>query len=122
MALRVTAGRKRRSPKPKANPRSPSRKKTPPAKRSPAASKAKGERVMASAGSSTGLKGLDLGTSRIVLATLSGEKVKFVPQLNAFVDIPYSKMTERMLSNENILHRIEGRHIYAYGNRADEFA
>src|SRR5258708_16119090 len=31
-------------------------------------------------------------------------------------------MTERMLSNEGILHKIEGRHIYAYGNRADEFA
>src|SRR6476661_6546558 len=68
------------------------------------------------------VKGLDLGTSRIVLATLNGPKVSFTPQLNAFVDIPYSKMTEQMLARENILHEVEGAHIYAYGNRADEFA
>lgn len=68
------------------------------------------------------VKGLDLGTSRIVLATLNGQKVSFTPQLNAFVDIPYSKMTEQMLARENILHEVEGAHIYAYGNRADEFA
>jgi hypothetical protein len=68
------------------------------------------------------VKGLDLGTSRIVLATLNGQKVEFTPQLNAFVDIPYSKMTKQMLARENILHEVEGAHIYAYGNRADEFA
>jgi hypothetical protein len=27
-----------------------------------------------------------------------------------------------MLARENILHEVEGAHIYAYGNRADEFA
>jgi hypothetical protein len=67
-------------------------------------------------------KGLDLGTSRIVLATLNGEEVNFTPQLNAFVDLPYSKMTEQMLARERILHHVEGSHIYAYGNRSDEFA
>jgi hypothetical protein len=68
------------------------------------------------------VKGLDLGTSRIVLATLKGEDVNFNPQLNAFVDLPYSKMTEQMLARERILHHVEGSHIYAYGNRSDEFA
>jgi len=68
------------------------------------------------------VKGLDIGTSRIVLATLNGEDVDFNPQLNAFVGIPYSKMTEQMLSRERILHQVEGPHIYVYGNRADEFA
>jgi hypothetical protein len=34
------------------------------------------------------VKGLDLGTSRIILATLNGQKVEFAPQLNAFVEIP----------------------------------
>jgi hypothetical protein len=67
-------------------------------------------------------KGLDLGTSRIVLATPNGQKVNFTPQLDAFVDIPYSKMTEQMLERENILHQVENGHIYAYGNRSDEFA
>ena len=68
------------------------------------------------------VKGLDLGTSRIVLATLNGEDVDFSPQLNAFVDIPYSKMTEQMLARERMLYQVEGDHIYVYGNRADEFA
>lgn len=68
------------------------------------------------------VKGLDLGTSRIVLATLKGEDVDYDPQLNAFVDIPYGRMTEQMLVRENILHKVEGDHIYVYGNRADEFA
>jgi hypothetical protein len=74
------------------------------------------------AASQSAVKGLDLGTSRIVLAALDGEQVSFTPQLNAFVDIPHSKMTEQMLARENILHEVEGGHIYAYGNRADEFA
>jgi hypothetical protein len=74
------------------------------------------------AASQQAVKGLDLGTSRIVLATLNGQKVDFTPQLNAFVHIPYSKMTEQMLARENILHEVEGAHIYAYGNRSDEFA
>jgi hypothetical protein len=68
------------------------------------------------------VKGLDLGTSRIVLATMNGEDVDFSPQLNAFVDIPYSKMTEQMLARERMLYQVEGDHIYVYGNRADEFA
>ena len=74
------------------------------------------------AASQHAVKGLDLGTSRIVLATLNGQRRQLHPQLNAFVDIPYSKMTEQMLARENILHQVEGAHIYAYGNRADEFA
>jgi hypothetical protein len=68
------------------------------------------------------VKGLDIGTSRIVLATLNGQMVNFTPQLNAFVDIPYSKMTEQMLARENIMHQVERGRIYAYGNRSDEFA
>jgi hypothetical protein len=74
------------------------------------------------AASQPAVKGLDLGTSRIVLATLNGQNASFTPQLNAFVDIPYSRMTEQMLARENILHQVEGARIYAYGNRADEFA
>ncbi len=77
---------------------------------------------MATAAAPPGVKGLDLGTSRIVLATLNGQKVGFTPQLNAFVDIPFSRMTEQMLKREGILYAVEGAHIYAYGNRADEFA
>jgi hypothetical protein len=68
------------------------------------------------------LKGLDLGTSRIVLATMNGEKVNFTAQRNAFVELPYVKMTETMLGSEGILHTVDEKHLYVYGNRADEFA
>ena len=78
--------------------------------------------MSAALASQQAVKGVDLGTSRIVLATLNGETVTYNLQLNAFVELPYSKMTEQMLLRENILHRVEGAHIYAYGNRADEFA
>jgi len=68
------------------------------------------------------VKGIDLGTSSIVLAAPNGQTVEFTPQLNAFVELPYSRMTEQMLARENILHLVEGDHIYVYGNRTDEFA
>jgi hypothetical protein len=68
------------------------------------------------------LKGLDLGTSRIVLASLDGDAVTYTPQLNAFIELPYTKMTENMLISQSILYRVEGMRIFAYGNRADEFA
>src|SRR5713101_1189827 len=77
---------------------------------------------MAITQSAAPLKGLDLGTSRIVLANLSGETVDYTPQLNAFIDLPNAKRTEMMLISECILHRVEDTRIYAYGNRADEFA
>jgi hypothetical protein len=72
--------------------------------------------------SQSAVKGLDLGTSRIVLATLNGQEVTFTPQLNAFVALPHTRMTEQMLAREDIQHRVEGAQIYAYGNRSDEFA
>lgn len=78
--------------------------------------------MSAALASQQAVKGVDLGTSRIVLATLNGESVSFSLQLNAFVELPYSKMTEQMLTRESILHQVEGSHIYAYGNRSDEFA
>jgi hypothetical protein len=37
--------------------------------------------------------GLDVGTSRICLAQRVGEEFQYETQLNAFVTIPFSKMT-----------------------------
>ncbi len=67
-------------------------------------------------------KGLDLGTSRIVLATASGDRTRYRTELNAFVSLPYSKMTKAMLERESIHHRANGKEILAFGNRVDEFA
>jgi len=66
--------------------------------------------------------GLDLGTSRIVLAQTHGDRTHYKTELNAFVSLPYSKMTKAMLERENIHHTNNGSEILAFGNRVDEFA
>lgn len=67
-------------------------------------------------------RGLDVGTSRIVLAKPNGERPTYNIQLNAFISLPYSKMTETMLTDEGIYHRVDNDEILAFGNRVDEFA
>ena len=67
-------------------------------------------------------RGLDVGTSRIVLAKPNGERPTYNVQLNAFIALPYAKMTEKMLVDEGIYHRVNGKEILAFGNRVDEFA
>ncbi len=69
----------------------------------------------------SGALGLDVGTSRIVLAGgPNGHKA--LSQLNAFVEIPFSKMTEDNLKKNNVLFRRSGKVIYVYGNDAEKFA
>ncbi len=67
-------------------------------------------------------KGLDIGTSRLVLATPVENDYQYEGQLNAFISLPYSRMTEDMLRREGILFSVEGSTILAYGNRVEEFA
>jgi hypothetical protein len=66
--------------------------------------------------------GLDIGTSRIVTARTSDQGYKFESQLNAFVNIPYSKLTEGVLKKENIPYSTEGASIMVHGNEAERFA
>ena len=69
------------------------------------------------------IKGLDLGTSRIVVARPRQEnRFEFSTQLNAFVALPHSKVTESMLERERILFSIEDGEILAYGNKVEKFA
>ena len=68
-----------------------------------------------------GAVGLDVGTSRIVLSSGSNGH-KSLSQLNAFVEIPYSRMTEASLSQSSALFRRSGKFIYVYGNDAEKFA
>lgn len=77
---------------------------------------------MADAAGKDDYRGLDVGTSRIVLARPNGERPTYNVQLNAFIALPYAKMTEKMLVDEGIYHRVNGREILAFGNRVDEFA
>jgi actin-like ATPase involved in cell morphogenesis len=66
--------------------------------------------------------GLDIGTSRIVVAGHNSEGFQFRSELNAFVPVPFSKMTERMLKKEQIPHMAQGSEIIIYGNESEKFA
>src|SRR4029077_1787399 len=66
--------------------------------------------------------GLDVGTSRIVAARSVGQDIKYDIQLNAFVTIPYSKMTESMLQKEGVPHTVQASEIIVHGNESERFA
>src|SRR5258708_7278991 len=73
--------------------------------------------------STSNAMGLDVGTSRIVTARPDGkEGYQFRSQLNAFVTIPYSKMTERVLDKEGVPHSVNGSQIVVHGNECEKFA
>lgn len=78
-------------------------------------------------GSSTGADnevnavGLDIGTSRIVMAGgPNGHKA--VTQLNAFVGVPYSKMTEAILQQNKMVYHKNGKELFVFGNDSERFA
>jgi hypothetical protein len=66
--------------------------------------------------------GLDVGTSRIVAARRSGAENTYDSQLNAFVSIPYSKITVAALLRENVPHTADGNQILVHGNESEKFA
>jgi|SRR5579862_2388393 len=66
--------------------------------------------------------GLDVGTSRIVVAQKAGEDYQFESQLNAFVSIPRSKITETVLERERIPHSPVAGAIIVHGNESEKFA
>ena len=73
------------------------------------------------AGGEAGALGLDIGTSRIVLAGGSdGHKAN--AQLNAFVGVPYSKMTEAILQQNKMVYHRNGKELFVFGNDSERFA
>jgi hypothetical protein len=66
--------------------------------------------------------GLDIGTSRIVVARSADKKYQYESQLNAFLTIPFSKLAESLLQRENVFHEVQGSDILVYGNDAQKFA
>src|SRR3984885_5417914 len=66
--------------------------------------------------------GLDVGTSRIVAARREDKKYRFDAQLNAFITLPYSRLTESLLQKEDVFHEVEGDEIVVAGNDAQKFA
>lgn len=70
--------------------------------------------------------GLDVGTSRIVAAARHGDDFQFQSQLNAFVQIPWSKMTESSLKREGVPYVVHGetseKTIIVPGNESTRFS
>jgi hypothetical protein len=70
--------------------------------------------------------GLDVGTSRVVLAESAGDgasdEYKYVSQLNAFVRIPYSRITENILRKEGVPYSTHGSDLVIHGNESERFA
>jgi len=66
--------------------------------------------------------GLDVGTSRIVTARKAKDEIRYDTQLNAFVGIPYSKMTDNVLRQEAVPHAVQGDEILVHGNESERFA
>lgn len=66
--------------------------------------------------------GLDIGTSRIVAAQKAGHGFQFESQLNAFVNLPFSRITENSLLRERIPYKTEGAQILVHGNSSERFA
>lgn len=66
--------------------------------------------------------GLDVGTSRICLAQRVGEEFQYKTELNAFVTLPYSRITESVLKKESVPHSVNGGEIVVHGNESEKFA
>lgn len=66
--------------------------------------------------------GLDIGTSRIVVARGAERKYEYEAQLNAFVTLPNTKLVASLLTQENVFHEVEGPEIVVAGNDAQRFA
>ena len=66
--------------------------------------------------------GIDIGTSRIVVARKNEVDVKFRAQLNAFVTVPYSKLTETVLKKERVPCVKQGSRIVVHGDESEKFA
>ena len=67
--------------------------------------------------------GLDVGTSRLVLASGSADHVKSKAELNAFITIPYSKFTENILKQNKVTYQLNGgTSLQIYGTEAARFA
>jgi hypothetical protein len=66
--------------------------------------------------------GLDVGTSRVVVAQRAAEDFQYNSQLNAFVNIPFSKLTASVLEREGIPHSVQNSEIIVHGNESEKFA
>lgn len=65
--------------------------------------------------------GIDIGTSKIVLAEQIGPRNKFTSQTNAFITVQNSKFTRSILKQNKINHYVTGENLIVYGDGAEVF-
>lgn len=66
--------------------------------------------------------GLDVGTSRVVTARRPASDIEYRAELNSFVSLPASRLTESVLCKENIPHSTRDGEIIVHGNECEKFA
>jgi hypothetical protein len=67
--------------------------------------------------------GLDVGTSKVVAARQGTKDVACAVQLNAFIPVPYSPVTERTIQQQTEIHHFrDGGEIVIFGSATERFA
>ena len=70
----------------------------------------------------TSAVGLDIGTSRVVAAWQDDSGYQYRSELNSFVTLPMSRLTENVLRREGVPHNVVGSSIIVHGNESERFA
>jgi actin-like ATPase involved in cell morphogenesis len=67
--------------------------------------------------------GIDVGTSKVVVARRGGKDVQCGSQLNAFIPVPYSPVTERTIQQQSDIHYYrDGEELVIFGSATERFA
>lgn len=66
--------------------------------------------------------GVDVGTSKVVAAMPRGRGVDAIVQLNAFIPVPYSKFTEKIINDNGISYYRNDDELIIYGTATEKFA
>jgi actin-like ATPase involved in cell morphogenesis len=67
--------------------------------------------------------GIDVGTSKVVVTRRGGKDVSCTSQLNAFIPVPYSPVTERTIQQQSDIHYFrDGDEIVIFGSATERFA
>jgi actin-like ATPase involved in cell morphogenesis len=67
--------------------------------------------------------GIDVGTSKVVVARRGGKDVSCSSQLNAFIPVPYSPVTERTIQQQSDIHYYrDGEELVIFGSATERFA
>jgi actin-like ATPase involved in cell morphogenesis len=66
--------------------------------------------------------GIDVGTSKVVASRRKAKEIDSLCELNAFIPVPYAKVTEAILTQNQIAYYREGDELIVYGTATERFA